>query len=150
MAAIDPSTEEESPLLSNGGRPISSGTHSSTRIHQTHSPKVIILLLFCIIFVLAFGGGLMGIPAVRLYEDIVCHHYYEKLEGPGRIGLLEDIDESLCKGDEVQNQMNQIFAGLQVLGVIPGIYSKLEDPGCWAYAVCVRRFSDDYSIWVVG
>lgn len=92
----------------------------------------------------------MGIPAVRLYEDIVCHHYYEKLKGSGRVGLLEDIDESLCKGDKVQNQLNLMLAGLHFLGVIPGIYAKLESHGCWAYAVCVRRFSDDYSIWVVG
>jgi hypothetical protein len=74
-----------------------------------------------IIFVLAFGGFLMGVPAIRIYEDIICHHYYENLEGEGHIGLEKNIDEKDCKGDEVQNELNFLLAVLHFLGTIPGM-----------------------------
>jgi hypothetical protein len=76
--------------------------------------------------VLAFGGVLMAVPAIRLYEDIICHHYYENLEGDGHIGLEGDIDEKECKGDEVQGQLNVLLAVLHFLGAIPGAWTILD------------------------
>lgn len=61
----------------------------------------------------------MAVPGIRIYEDIICHHYYAKREGEGRIGFEGNIDESLCKGEEVQNELSIIVAGLHVIGAIP-------------------------------
>lgn len=61
----------------------------------------------------------MAVPVVRLYEDIICHHYYDDLEGDGHIGLEGNIDEKQCKGDEIQGQLNVLLAGLHFLGAIP-------------------------------
>ena len=61
----------------------------------------------------------MAVPCIRLYEDIICHHYYENLEGAGHIGLEENIDEKKCKGDEIQGQLNILLAGVHFLGAIP-------------------------------
>lgn len=123
----DEQSHEEDPLLSNGSlRRTTSHSHVSF-VHQIHSPRIIISLLFTIIFILASGGFLMGVPSIRLYEDIICHHYYESLEGEGHIGLEGDIDESLCKVDEVQNELNILLAVLHFLGAIPGML-KFQEP----------------------
>ena len=76
----------------------------------------------------------MEVPAIRVYEDIICHHYYDNLKGSARIGLLEDIDEGLCKGDEVQNQLNILLAGYNFLSAIPGMDVRVQDHGSWADA----------------
>jgi hypothetical protein len=110
--------DEEEPFLSSS-RPSSSRSHKSF-FPQTSSPSTICILLFTIVFILSFGGHLMGVPAMRIYEDIICHHYYENMEGDDRIGLEGDITEGMCKGDEVQNQLNILLAGLYFLGAIPG------------------------------
>ena len=71
----------------------------------------------------------MGVPGIRIYEDIICHQYYDNLEGSGRIGLLEEIDESLCKIDAVQNQMNFLLAVLHFLGAIPSMHDRIRGMG---------------------
>lgn len=86
---------------------------------QACSPRAIILLLYSIIFILTFGGHLIGVPAMRIYEDIICHHYYKDSGGEDYNGL-EQIDEGMCKGDEVQNQLNILLAGVHVLGSLQG------------------------------
>ena len=67
----------------------------------------------------------MAVPSIRLYEDIICHHYYENLEGEGHIGLEGNIDEKECKGDEVQNQLNVLLVVLHFLSAIPGMRKLL-------------------------
>ena len=62
----------------------------------------------------------MNVPSMRIYEDIICHHYYENMEGGDRIGLEGNIKEGMCKGDEVQSQLNILLGGLYFLGAIPG------------------------------
>jgi hypothetical protein len=56
---------------------------------------------------------------MRIYEDIICHHYYKDLEGEDYNGLGH-IDEDQCKGDEIQNQLNILLAGMHVLGSMQG------------------------------
>jgi hypothetical protein len=114
-------SHEDDPLLPNGSLHRTSSRSHASFIHQTHSPRIIILILFTILFILAFGGFLMTVPGLRLYENIICHHYYNKLQGEQHIGLDGDIDESLCKVDEVQNELNVLLAVLHFLGAIPGM-----------------------------
>ena len=68
----------------------------------------------------------MGVPSLRIYEDIICHHYYNEIEGEGHIGLDEGIEEKKCKGEEVQNRLNVLIAGVQFLGAIPGMFMRLK------------------------
>jgi hypothetical protein len=117
---IDDEEEEDAPLLSDL-RPahIRSPSSSTLPFYQTRSRRVITLIIFAIIFIMAFGGCLMAVPSIRLYEDIICHHFYNGLEGTEHIGFEEEIEEGLCKRDEVQEQMNILFAGLHFLGALP-------------------------------
>lgn len=71
----------------------------------------------------------MGVPSLRIYEDIICHHYYNEIEGEGHIGLDEGIEEKKCKGEEVQNRLNVLIAGVQFLGAIPGMFMRLKGVG---------------------
>ncbi|KAF7906922.1 hypothetical protein EAE99_011989 [Botrytis elliptica] len=112
-------TDEESPLLDHS-RPTTVGTHSL--IHQTHSPRIIILLLTTIVFIIGFGIYLVWIPSMRIYEDILCHRYYEELQGRGEVGLSSTIDEARCKGDKVQEELNILTAVLETLKALPGMF----------------------------
>jgi hypothetical protein len=118
MGSSSDSDEEDSPLLflrpSRVRRP-------SFSIYQMHSPRLIVLTVVTIIFILAFGGLLMVVPCLRIWEDIICHNYYNKLEGKDHIGFDEPIHEDMCKGKVVQEQLNIFLAVLHFIGVIPGM-----------------------------
>lgn len=58
----------------------------------------------------------MAVPGIRIYEDIICHR---------KLGIKGDIDESLCKGDDVQNELSVVVAGLHVIGAIPSEFHYL-------------------------
>jgi hypothetical protein len=118
MTAPDSTLEhedaEDAPLLPDA---LHVRNHASTiSMYQTRSRRIIILILFAVIFILAFGGTLMVVPSIRLYEDIVCHHYYNGLEGEKHRGYDDTIEEGLCKVREVQGELNILFAGMQFLG----------------------------------
>jgi hypothetical protein len=67
-----------------------------------------------------FGNYFMIAPQLRIYEDIICRHYYDKIEGQGHIALTEDLDESLCKLDEIQEELAVVMGGLSVVDSVPG------------------------------
>ncbi|OAF55466.1 hypothetical protein VC83_08362 [Pseudogymnoascus destructans] len=54
-------------------------------------------LLTGVMFLINFGAYMMTMPQSRIYEDIICHHYYDGLEGTSHPSLDTPIDESLCK-----------------------------------------------------
>lgn len=85
------------------------------------STRTIIVLIFSIVFLLSLAGNLLALPSLRIYEDIICRQYYAGL--PGHEG--EQVDEEMCKGEEVQNQLNILFAVSGFLGAIPGIFCTI-------------------------
>ncbi|TEY29948.1 hypothetical protein BOTCAL_0904g00020 [Botryotinia calthae] len=116
----DGTFDEESPLLDRLRPTIAIGTHSL--IHQTHSPRIVILLLNTIVFIIGFGGYLAWIPSMRIYEDILCHRYYEELQGRAAVGLSSTVDEARCKGDKVQEELNILTAVMETLKALPGMF----------------------------
>jgi hypothetical protein len=134
MNKID-SNEETSPsersLLLPPKRPTGPSRQLSI-IPQVHSLRFAILLIFLAIFVLMFVSYLIGTPQLRLYEDIICRHYYDEIKGESHIALTEDIDESLCKIDEIQKELAIVVRGSGVVDSIPSLlfslsYGMLED-----------------------
>lgn len=71
----------------------------------------------------------MAVPSIRLYEDIICHHYYNRLEGEEHVGFWDEIEEWKCKGDPVQEELNVLLAGLHFLGAVPREYYTGESGG---------------------
>jgi hypothetical protein len=108
-------TREDDFLLPDADTELPSSSTRKRFIRQTTSPRAIIALMFAIVFILSVAGHLMGMPVVRIYEDIICHHHYER-----EIKIEEKIDEKLCKGEEVQNQLNILLGVMHFLGAIPG------------------------------
>jgi hypothetical protein len=131
FASSDESSDEDRPFLStsvpNVPLPSRKRRSSSTFLNQTPAPKVVIAVLISVIFVLEFGGYLMAVPAIRKYEDIICHHYYNGIEGDGHIGFEETIDEKMCKGEVVQEKLNVLIAGTGFLTAIVGKFLCVRD-----------------------
>lgn len=67
--------------------------------------------IILVIFVIMFGAFLADAPLLRIYEDIICHHY---------IPLTGKIDEGLCKGDEVQEELATVVGGMEIAASLPG------------------------------
>jgi hypothetical protein len=89
-------------------------------IPQVHSPHAVLSLIFCALFMLLFGNYFLVAPQLRIYEDIICRHYYDEIKGQGHIALSQDIDESLCKIDEIQEELAIFMGGLSVADSVPG------------------------------
>jgi hypothetical protein len=112
------SSSERSPLLSPINEPAIETEPSI--IPQPHSPLYIVLLITLVVFVFLFGAFLMVTPSLRVYEDIICHHFYDNIEGDGHVGLSGDIDEERCKGPEIQEELAIVMGGMMFADSIPG------------------------------
>lgn len=95
----------------------------------------------------------MIIPATRIQENILCHYYYNELEGDGHIGYDQDIPEEMCKGEEVQRRFNVLYAVLGLIGCIPGNYLPMLMVGEWLeHPMLILRDStgNNGGIWGFG
>lgn len=106
----EPTSSEASPLLP-------SDPHKKPRLQR---PQLAFYLTALLVFLIESGVYFMEMPSARIYEDIICHHYYNNIDGDGHISLFAKIDESLCKGDEVQKELAVLIGGLQMGFAIPG------------------------------
>ncbi|CCD44531.1 hypothetical protein BofuT4_P054320.1 [Botrytis cinerea T4] len=123
MSVQDLLSDEETPLLS--PPPQRSIYASFSRpfrsiFSQAQSPSSITAIVLVTLFWFEFGAYLMAVPVLRVYEDIICHHYYDRLQGEGHVVFGGDIDESMCKKDDIQNELSILVAGTHFLGAIPG------------------------------
>ncbi|KAI9743931.1 MAG: hypothetical protein M1818_002665 [Claussenomyces sp. TS43310] len=110
---------EHSPLLPSDRR--ESFRHTPV-VLQAHSPMAIISILSVTIFVIMCGSFLIAVPQARVFEDIICHHYYGRMARSSKTVFIGPIDESLCKGDEVQSELAMLMGVLEMLNNIPGVW----------------------------
>ncbi|KFY64020.1 hypothetical protein V496_03525 [Pseudogymnoascus sp. VKM F-4515 (FW-2607)] len=116
MAHHDEPSENE-PLL-----PGTRQRRNSVSVLPTlHNPRLIIALLTGVMFLVNFGAFMMTMPQFRIFEDIICHHYYDNLSGPSHLSLDTPIDESHCKVDPVQAELATVVAGLFVASSVPSL-----------------------------
>lgn len=116
MAHHDEPSENE-PLL-----PGTRQRRNSVSVLPTlHNPRLIIALLTGVMFLVNFGAFMMTMPQFRIFEDIICHHYYNNLPGPSHLSLDTPIDESHCKVGPVQAELATVVAGLFVASSIPSL-----------------------------
>lgn len=121
------SLEEEDEISTSDRSPLLSGIQTSNEtlpkpalIPQLHSPRYVVVVVAAVIFILMFGSFLQIAPTIRIFEDIICHHYYDRIQGEGHISLSGKIDEGLCKGDEVQEELAIVIGGVEVGSSVPG------------------------------
>lgn len=118
MAHHDESTENE-PLLP-GSRQRQRKLSVSV-LPTLHNPRLIIALLTGVMFLVNFGAYMMTMPSYRIYEDIICRHYYDSLSGPLHLSLDTPIEEELCKVGPVQAELATVIGGIFVASSIPGL-----------------------------
>lgn len=82
----EPSLSERSPLLPSNEQ-VGASQEPSLIPQQAQSPRFVVLLICLAMFVLMFGSYLLATPQLRVYEDIICHHYYHETKGEGHIAL---------------------------------------------------------------
>jgi hypothetical protein len=57
------------------------------------------------------------VPMTRILEDILCHRYYDGLQGRRGDG---DIDEGLCKTDGIQSEIAYL---LGIMSTVEALFS---------------------------
>lgn len=140
---MTPSIDERASLLPKPSKPFdrhvrplltrAQSSVNNINIPQTHSPRLVLCLTTFLIFTVMFGMYCMIIPSARIYEDIICHNYYDRLlEKEGHISMIQDIPENLCKGNEVQEELAFVVGIKDSIQCIPGIlfaypYGRLSD-----------------------
>ncbi|OBT74462.1 hypothetical protein VF21_06569 [Pseudogymnoascus sp. 05NY08] len=121
MAHHHESQQENEPLLPGTRQRKPSISHLPNHLPTLHDHRLIIALLTGVMFLINFGAYMMTMPQSRIYEDIICHHYYDNLKGTSHLSLDTPIDESLCKVGPVQAELATVFAGLFVASSIPSL-----------------------------
>ncbi|KAI1371269.1 MFS general substrate transporter [Hypoxylon crocopeplum] len=81
---------------------------ASIAVPRAYKPGAVVGLFFVIVIVASVAGAFQHIPMTRIFEDILCHEYYDKTAS-----LDEPIDETLCKEDEIQSKLAYLFAVLE-------------------------------------
>lgn len=69
---------------------------------QARGVRSICLVIALFSFLLSVSGAVGDVPTTRLVEDHICRSYYD--DGQGGSPPAE-IDEGMCKVDEVQSRM---------------------------------------------
>ncbi|OBT97359.1 hypothetical protein VE01_04399 [Pseudogymnoascus verrucosus] len=121
MAHHHESEQENEPLLPSTRQRKPSISHLPNRLPTLHDHRLIIALLTGVMFLINLGAYMMTMPQSRIYEDIICHHYYDNLKGTSHLSLDTPIDESLCKVGPVQAELATVFGGLFVATSIPSL-----------------------------
>jgi hypothetical protein len=114
-------SDEETPLLPSDASRRHSTILDVAYVPQAHDPRMIVLIMTSVIMCAMVGSFLIMAPATRIYEDIICHHYYDNLDSDAHIGLMTEIDEKLCKVDAIQEELAIVMGGESFVAAIPGM-----------------------------
>ncbi|OBT50259.1 hypothetical protein VE04_09772 [Pseudogymnoascus sp. 24MN13] len=121
MAHHHESEQENEPLLPSTRQRKPSISHLPNHLPTLHDHRLIIALLTGVMFLINLGAYMMTMPQSRIYEDIICHHYYDNLKGTSHLSLDTPIDESLCKVGLGQAELATVFGGLVGATPIPSL-----------------------------
>jgi hypothetical protein len=112
------SLESDSFLNSDEG--FSATTEPCLYKRDKSSVRTTIFLIIAVAFILTSGNALMSVPGTRIFEDIICHHYYES--SPDQVVFITRgfIDEDQCKGKEVQAELATLKGVWAMIDAIPG------------------------------
>lgn len=121
--------EENTPLLGDERQQQQSGPQGAS-FFQAKRPRTIVFLLSLMVVGLAFSGSLGEVPVTRLMEDNLCRRYYStRLHTGNGTAPGDDIDESLCKIDEIQTQLAYLNGWLPMIEAVIG-RSCFASTGC--------------------
>ncbi|KAI1323370.1 MFS general substrate transporter [Xylariaceae sp. FL0255] len=124
-----------------------------TAIRRPQNPDLLVGILTLVIFIASASGGFLNIPMIRVFEDILCRQYYDKIRN------REDgapIDEGMCKVDAIQSELAYLFAvmaalnaGLSCLSALPWGIAADRIGRRQIYAIGVTGMALSI-IWIMG
>ena len=128
---------EATPLLTPGLERNNPFEHRTKRKSWQTAP-VVINIMYLTVLLFSFGDKLSEGPLLRVKEAVICYRHYERVDpsklllgrdqiGPGAIG---GVLETLCKVDDVQNDLAALNGWQMVFDGIPGLL--LAIPLGWA------------------
>lgn len=85
---------------------------------QAKGAKSICLLIAAFSFLIGIAAAVADVPTTRLLEDHICRSYYD-----GQGGNSTEIDESMCKVEQVQSSMAFLNGWVAMIQCIIGRYS---------------------------
>ncbi|XDG05153.1 hypothetical protein ABKA04_004768 [Annulohypoxylon sp. FPYF3050] len=88
----------------------SSIASATISVPTAEKPGTILGIFFLLIFVSSAADAFKQIPMTRIFEDILCHDYYDKTSGSDA-----PIDEELCKVNAIQTNLAYLLAVLESL-----------------------------------
>lgn len=86
-----------------------------------------------------FAEFIMVVPRIRLYESIVCSHFYQAHE-PSHMGAGDSVPERLCKDEEVQSEVALLIGNQLFFDAIPGIGGRVILTGACSLFCCRYPF----------
>lgn len=103
MADRHDSADEFPPLLQRPLNPLPEPTAESSK------PWILLVGVLTILIALTdMGATLVNAPKTRLYESVICLHYYERAD-PSKIQNNGIVREELCKINAVQDTVAMLF-----------------------------------------
>lgn len=109
MQTNDADESENSPLL-----PESYSQRDTSRVSDNSNALRVTALVTTVVFITTFGAGLTSVPTLRVVEDILCRRILKGTLPEG------DINESLCKRDDVQEDLATFMGVQSTLEAVPG------------------------------
>lgn len=105
-------------------QPLLSSQHERPELPQRNPPpgrgrKWHIYLLFVIVAGLDSTIFMLNLPLTRVYESIVCYHYFAA-QDPSRFSSPFEIPESLCKAGPVQEELALVKGYELLFMALPG------------------------------
>lgn len=110
--AVEP---EDTPLLPESQR-------DTLRTSENINPRLVVALVTAVVFITTFGACLTSVPILRVVEDILCRRI---LQGTLPAG---DIDESLCKRNDIQQDLATFMGVQSMLEAVPGQPQSSQEP----------------------
>lgn len=88
----------------------SSVASATISVPTAQKPGTILGIFLLLIFVSSAADAFKQIPMTRIFEDILCHDYYDETSGSNA-----PIDEELCKVNAIQTNLAYLLAVLESL-----------------------------------
>ncbi|PGH14310.1 hypothetical protein AJ79_03132 [Helicocarpus griseus UAMH5409] len=108
---------ESSPFTSKHGLDVPESAQRKLRLRLT-------IALFAIVLAFETGGSMLAAPMTRIFESIICLHYYEQHD-QSKIGKGGFIPEQLCKNKEIQSEVAIVKGYGELFDALSGVLLAL-------------------------
>lgn len=82
-------------------------------------PKASIGTVLMVLLLVNLAMSVYQLPINRVIERRLCLEYY-RLNDPTGVGKGEDVDEQLCKIDDVQKKLGSILGVMETIWIVGG------------------------------